>query len=564
MDWGCMLTQERIEAMTAAGHWPNRTIVDYLDAAVRSTPDKVCVSDHNSITGRATVLSYRQLDRLSRRIAVGLCAHGVEKGDVVAIQLPNWWEFVVIHLACARIGAITNPLQPIFRQRELSYMLAFAETKVIFVPQSFRGFDYPAMLASLRPDLPALQQVFVIGGDGAQAFEAALSERRWEDEIDTGRLFSERRLDPNEVVEICYTSGTTGQPKGVMHTCNTLAACIGAMQTLELSSESVILMASPLAHQTGFLYGLLLPLALGARVVFQDIWDPALAARIIHDEGVTFTMGATPFLSDLSQTAALEKYTPDTLELFVCAGAPIPRMLAQAASERLGARIAAGWGMSENGLVTVTQPADPAERIFATDGCAWAGQQVRVVDAAGQPLPANEAGDLQTRGAANFVGYLKRPEAYGIGDDGWFDTGDIATMDEDGYIRITARAKDIIIRGGENVPVVEIEEVLYRHPAVQEAAIVAMPDPRLGERGCAFVVLKADQAFTFEDMLAHLEDQRVAKHYWPERLEIIDEFPRTASGKIQKFKLRELAQTFAAGAAASSQARSGAPPVQTC
>lgn len=543
-DIGIKLTQERINAMTSAGFWPNRTIVDYMDDALADAPDKVCVTDHNSTTGAGTMLTYRQLDRLSRRIAVGLANHGINKGDVVALQLPSWWQFMAIHLACVHIGAITNPLMPIFREREMNFMLSFANTKALVIPQTFRGFDYPAMMESIRTELSDLEHVFVIGGGAENSFEAKFLERRWEDRADAGAIFQQRRADPNDLIEICYTSGTTGEPKGVMHTSNTLLACMGVMGNQGLSDRSVVFMASPLAHQTGFLYGFMLPLVLGGRTVLQDIWEPNTAARIIHDEGVTFTMGSTPFLSDLSHTSALDQFPPKDLELFVCAGAPIPRVLAQSAAARLGARIAAGWGMSENGMVTATLPNDPQNKIFGTDGCAWEGHEVRVIDEGRRQLKPGQTGNLQTRGAANFIGYLKRPEAYAVDKDGWFDTGDIAIVDEDGYIRITSRAKDIIIRGGENVPVVEIEELLYRHGAVQDAAVVAMPDERLGERGCAFVSLMDGKSFTFEDMLFHFEQEQLTKNYWPERLEIIKEFPRTPSGKIQKFKLREIAQNF--------------------
>ena len=545
-----MLTGERLEVATAAGHWPDRTAADYLDDALRHHPDKVFVTGYKTEPGTRTTLSYRDIDRLSRRIGAGLAAHGIEKGDVVAFQLPNWWEFAAIHLACVRIGAISNPLMPIFRARELEFMLSFAETRALFIPRAFRGFEYEPMLDGLRAKLPDLEHVFVLGGERENAFEPTFVDERWEDEIDTEALFGERRVDPNELIEICYTSGTTGQPKGVMHTSNTLAACVGIGPTrLGLGSDTVVLMASPLAHQTGYLYGLLMPIRLGARTVLQDIWDPATAARIIHDEQVTFTIGATPFVADLAHTEALDRYPTRSLEMFATAGAPVPRVLVQTATERLGACVVAGWGMSENGLVTSTLPDDPPDKIFGTDGGPWEGMEVRVVDEEGAPALPGVPGAFQARGAANFVGYLKRPEAYATDAEGWFDTGDIATMDESGYIRITSRAKDIIIRGGENVPVVEVEELLYRHRAVRDAAIVAMPDPRLGERGCLFVTLRPGESLDFESMQRHLEGQRLAKQYWPERLEVIDEMPRTPSGKIQKFKLREIAAAFGPDAA---------------
>ena len=542
-DPGLMLSKQRIEHEVAAGNWPNLTADDYLNRAAEKFPDKVFIVDNNSETGEQNFVTYRRLDQLSRRIAVRLVQLGVDRGDVVAIQLPNWWEFVAIHLACVRIGAITNPLQPIFRERELEFMLKFAETKVLFVPEVFRGFRYRNMVDAIKHQLPELQHVFTLGGEERQ-FEEQFLATRWEDSTDTHELIMQRKLEPNEVAEICYTSGTTGQPKGVMHTYNTLVACTGPTSAFELTHNSVALMSSPLSHQTGFLYGFLTPLIYSGKVVFQDIWNADSAARLIHDEGVTFTMGATPFLSDLQTTRAIEEYPPNTLSLFVCAGAPIPRVLAKKAASRLGARIAAGWGMSENGLVTITQPDDAEEKVFGTDGIAWHGQEVRIVDEQKTPVPAGVVGELQTRGSANFVGYLKRPEAYDLDDDGWFDTGDIASMDEDNYIRITARAKDIIIRGGENVPVVEVEELLYRHDDIIDAAVVAMPDPRLGEKGCAFVTLVEGASFTFEDARDSFAECKLAKTYWPERLEIIQEFPRTPSGKIQKFKLREIAADF--------------------
>ena len=540
-----MLTRERIESATAAGHWPDRTACDYLDEALRRHPDKVFLTGYRSETGARNTFSYRDIDRISRRIGAGLAAHGIGKGDVVAFQLPNWWEFAALHLACVRIGAISNPLMPIFRARELEFMLSFAQTRALFIPSVFRGFEYEAMIEGIRGKLPDLEHVFVLGGEGENGFESTFVERRWEDEVDTRALFDERRVDPNEVIEFCYTSGTTGQPKGVMHTSNTLAACVGVgTNRLALPSGTVVLMASPLAHQTGYLYGFLMPIRLGARTVLQDIWDPETAARIIHDEQVTFTMGATPFLADLTHTDALDRYPTESLEVFVTAGAPVPRVLVQTASQRLGASVVAGWGMTENGLVTSTLPNDAPEKIFGTDGGPWAGMEVRVVDEERKPVPPGVSGDLQARGAANFVGYLKRPEAFGTDEDGWFDTGDIASMDASGYIRITSRAKDIIIRGGENVPVIEVEELLYRHGAVSDAAIVAMPDPRMGERGCLFATLRPGASLDFVSMQRYLEEKQVAKQYWPERLEIIDEMPRTPSGKIQKFRLREIAAAF--------------------
>ncbi len=548
MDLNVILPPERIDAMTRAGYWHDRTVVDYLDAAAAQLPDKVALTDWNSTTARTSTLSYRQLKRLSERLGAGLAALGVGKGDVVSFQLPNWWQFVALHLASVRIGAITNPLMPIFRERELLHMLGLAETKVLVVPRRFRDFDYADMVSGIRNKLPALEHVLVIGGEGESSFEAFVA-RRWEEASDTKALFASRRQGPDEVTKVLYTSGTTGEAKGVMHTANTLFGnLVECAKRLGLGEKDIVLMASPLAHQTGFLYGMLMSIMLKSKLVLQDVWAPDEAARHIQDEGCTFTMAATPFLADLADLATLDKIDISSLQVFVCGGAPIPEALMQRAARRLGCSIMSAWGMTENGAVTITMPGDPDAKVFGTDGCALPGLEVRVVGADGNTCPRDIEGDLQVRGASSFVGYLKRPKLYGVDSDGWFDTGDRARMDAEGYIRITGRSKDIIIRGGENIPVIEVEGMLYRHPSIQDAAVVAMPDPRLGERACAFVTLQPGATpVSLADVTAYLAEHRMSKQYYPERLEIVQSMPRTPSGKIQKFKLREIAKEFGFG-----------------
>jgi len=545
MDLKFVLPQERIAAMTKAGFWHDRTVIDFLDQAASEVPDKIAFTDWNSTTGQATTFSFRQMKKLSERLGAGLAALGVGKGDVVSYQLPNWWQFIALHLASARIGAITNPLMPIFRERELTHMLGLAEAKVLVVPKRFRDFDYPAMVGNIQAKLPALKHLLVIGGEGEQSFEA-FAARRWEDETDAKALFAGRRQGPNEVTQILYTSGTTGESKGVMQTANTMYAnLVEYARRLKLEQSDVVLMASPLAHQTGFMYGMMMPIMLKAKTVLHDVWSGEAAAKRIQDEGCTFTMAATPFLADLANLPTLAKHDISSLRIFLCAGAPIPEALAKNAAQRLGCSIMSAWGMTENGAITTTKPGDPDAKVFGTDGCAVPGIEVKVVDADGKTCPTGAEGDLKARGASIFVGYLKRPELNGIDSEGWFDTGDRARMDADGYIRITGRSKDIIIRGGENIPVIEVEGILYRHPAVQDVAVVAMPDARLGERACAFVTLKPGApSLTLADIKTFLAENKMAKNYYPERLEIVAEMPRTPSGKIQKFKLRDTAKTL--------------------
>ena len=525
----------------------NRLFSTALDEVAARTPDAVAIVDHNSMSGSSTRMSYGELQRLSVRLACALAAQGVERGDVIAVQLPNWWHYAALYIACVRIGAVINPLMPVFRERELEFMLGFAQAKVWVIPREFRGFDYPAMAAGLRDALPHLQQVLVVGGtDPTSSFESVMLERAWETEVDHAALFAARRMQADDVTEIMYTSGTTGQPKGVMHTANTLMCkCLLASELFGFSATDAIFMGSPLAHQTGFLYGTLFSIYHGTTCVMQDVWEPVKAARLIAEERCTVTMGATPFLSDLVRSEAARAFDMSCLRLFMCSGAPIPRVLVEdARASHPNMYVMSAWGMTEMGITTATYPGDPLDKVLDSDGRALPHQAVRVLDDAGEPVAAGIEGRLQARCATTFVGYLKRPEAYGVDEQGWIETGDNARMDDDGYIRITGRSKDIIIRGGENIPVVEVEELLYRHPAIEDAAVVAMPDARLGERGCAFVTLRAGHSLDFRALIDYLTGCRMMKQYLPERLEIIAAFPRTPSGKIQKFKLREQAKSL--------------------
>lgn len=543
MEFDAVLLPGRRARMVAQGYWHDRTINDDLDACLAACPDKLALTALQVESGAVQRFSYRELTRMADRIAVGLARLGVGRNDVVACQLPNWWQFTLTYLACSRIGAVMNPLMHIFRERELSFMLKHGEAKVVIAPKTFRGFDFEGMVTGLQPRLPGLQHVVVVGGEGANSFDALLGGPAWEDEPDAQDILTRHRPGPDDVTQLIYTSGTTGEPKGVMHSSNTaMANIIPYAQRLRLGADDVVLMASPMAHQTGFMYGLMMPIMLRASVVLQDIWEPKQAIALVRQEGTTFTMASTPFLTDLARTVAETDQDVPTLRTFLCAGAPIPGPLVEQARVALGAKVVSAWGMTENGAVTLTQLDDPDERSFNTDGCPLPGVEVKVVDVDGNSLPIGEAGKLMLRSCSNFGGYLHRPHLNGTDADDWFDTGDLARIDAQGYIRITGRSKDVIIRGGENIPVVEIESLLYRHPAIAMAAIVAYPDERLGERACAVVMPKPGQSIELADIQAFLKAQKVAIQYIPERLVVRDAIPSTPSGKIQKFKLREMLQ----------------------
>ncbi len=538
MSFETVLTPEKIDEYTRQGYWVNRTITDYLDEMVDRSPDKVAFVDSRR------QVTYRQLKQEVDRCALGLLELGVRPGDVVSFQLPNWVEWVVVHYAATRIGAVSNPLIPIYRAREVGFMVGLAKSKVIVVPKEFRGFDYPAMVAGLRAGWPSLEHVLVVDGDGGAGTTSwsDFMATPWEERRDPAELPG-LRPDPNEVTLLIFTSGTTGEPKGVMHTHNTVVAANNPLpDRLGISSDSVIHMASTLAHLTGFLYGARLPVQNGASCVLQDVWDATRFVELVERHGITYTSAATPFLHDLLNAPNRTEHDLSSLQRFCCMGAPIPRVLVREAKEKLPMlTVLGGWGQSENGLVTLGIPGDPDEKIIETDGYPWPGMRIRVVDYEGNELPPGEEGRLQVVGPFLFVGYAERLDMTRASFEGeWFDTGDLARIDGDGYLRISGRTKDVIIRGGENIPVSYVENVLYENPKLESVAVVGIPDPRLQERACACVVLKPGvEDFTFEEMQQFMAAKGVAKNYWPERLEVLREFPKTPSGKIQKYHLRE-------------------------
>ncbi|CAK6473492.1 AMP-binding protein [Peribacillus castrilensis] len=531
-----ILTQQYVEKYQDV--WPNRTILDYLNDAIVKHPEKIAIIDKKSS------FTYKQLGKLVDRIALGLLHIGLGKGDVVSFQLPNWNEFIILHYAVTRIGAISNPLIPIYRDREIGYMVGMAESKMIVVPDYFRGFYYPDMIERLSHQWPSMKHIYVIGENAPNGMKlfSSLFDEPWEDRMDSS-ILDEITHDPNEVTEIIFTSGTTGSPKGVMHTHNTL--CISTnywIDRLHLKSDDVLFMASTFAHQTGFGYGVRLPTHIGGTGIYQDIWNPREFIEWVEKEKITFTAGATPFLQDTVQMGGIERYDLNSLRVFVALGAPIPRHLVKEAVKKVPFKILSGWGQTEDGLVTLTRLEDTEEKLTNTDGIPFPGMELKIVDFEGEICAPNIEGSLLVRGPALFVGYFKRiNDTLAEYSDGWFITGDRAFIDEDGYIRISGRNKDIIIRGGENIPVAYVENVLYEHPDISSAQVIAVPDSRLQEKACACISMKTGKSpITMDSMQEFLLGKGLAKQYWPEFIEIMDDFPRTASGKIQKFRLREM------------------------
>ena len=538
---GLRLTPEMVRRYTEQGAWGSTLLHDYLDRHAAVRPDHLAVVSPARGSDRQARLTYRELAEEVDRATRALRALGIEQGDVVSIQLPNWYEYLVLALAVSRVGGILNGITPIYRQFELRFILKRTASKLMVVPATFRDFDYVEMMAGLRSDLPDLRHVVVVG-EAPEGLDGVIDYDTFLERAAAAPDEEPPSIDANDIVQIAFTSGTTGEPKGVMHTHNTLRATgQGLIDHLDLPPEQVNLVLSPVGHQTGFLWGLLLSLMLGGTMVFRPRWDPPDVVDEIAREGVTTMAGATPFLRDLTYAPNLTPEKVRTLRTFITAGAPIPPIVVRDGSARL-CKIHAGWGMTEYGLGTALAASDPQQKAEVSDGRALPWAEIRVLDANNRPCEPFVEGDLEIRGPALFVGYYKRPDFNDASftDDGFLKTGDRAYLDADGFLRIAGRTKDIIIRGGENIPVAEIEALLYTHPKIQDVALVAMPDERLGERACAYVVPKPGaDGIDLEEITSFLLTHQLATQKLPERVELIDALPRTVTGKVQKFQLRE-------------------------
>lgn len=529
------LTRSHVDRYTAAGHWADRVLHDHASRWRMGTPDRVAVVD------RRRALTYARLLAAADRVAWGLLGLGLGRGDVVSAQLPNWSEFVVLLLAAERVGAALNPISTILREREVEQILHLARPRVFVVPSRFRGVDHLEMALALRSAAPTLEHVVAIGTPAPTEAIAWADLETTDLPPEAPRTLELLRPAADDVTEIAFTSGTTGSPKGVMHTHNTALCTVGStMRRQRVGPRDVVLVSLPVGHQAGYLWGPRLALQSGARLVMQDAWDPGEAAALVERHAVTFTMGATTHLVDLLDRDAGAGLR--SLRVYMCGGANIPPATAERAVRRLPGRFCPVFGMTEHGHSTGTDETTPREKVVTTAGSFQPEMEGRVVDAEGRALPPGSEGRLELRGPFNFVGYVQGREftaPYFSADD-HFDTGDLAVIDAEGYVRITGRAKDLVIRGGEKVPVKEIEDLLADHPAVREVAVIGIPDHRLGERAVACVRVTDRATLTLDEMRRFLAERRVTRQFWPEELVLYEgDLPRTASGKVQKFRLRE-------------------------
>lgn len=515
---------DRASAAYADGWWVAETLADALRRVATTSPERVLVVDGETRLDSAAL--YAQ----ARSLAQALRARA-PIGSAVSFMLPNWIEAVVIYHAITLAGMVAHPILPSLRDHDLLFQLRDVRSRLIFIPAEFRNHDYVAMLDRVQPKLELRPEVVVVRG--SRGSHSAYSELL---ATDVAEDFPP--LEPDAVRLVLYTSGTTGSSKGVLHTHNTIHALMRQIERNWLvEAGDTFLVPSPISHIGGSIYAFEAPVLLGTKAVLMDRWDPAAALRLAASEPCSHICGATPFLEQLLEAARLSGERLPALKLFVCGGASVPPSLIRSAAVQFECAVVTRvYGSTEVPVTTIGCP-DRADLAHAADTDGRPGiAEVKL--AAGSPV-ANGEGEVLVRGPQMLVGYLHaEDEAAVFEQDGYYRTGDLGRWVDGDYLVISGRSKDVIIRNGENISPKEIEDILLDHPQIAEVAIVAVPDQRTGERGCAVIVPAASSTPDVPELCAFLADKGVAAFKFPEEIVVWDALPKNDAGKVLKHRIR--------------------------
>jgi acyl-CoA synthetase (AMP-forming)/AMP-acid ligase II len=538
------IAAEEEERYLELGLWSqDETLASLLARNAREFGDADAVVD-----AYGARLTYSQLDAAATNLAAALSERGVETGSMVGVQLPNRVESSIAVAAVEKLGAVTIPLVTMFRDHEIAYVARKTEMKALIVPGTYRRYDHDQMAARLAAEIPSLQVLVSVGEDPAAPLESMSAL------IEEGRgsaaaaRFADPKIDPNAPAAILLTSGTESDPKAVVHTNNTLLSnCRALVQLLGMDENDPIFMASPVGHGTGHGFGTRFAIFLGSKLVLQDIWNPAEAADALVAERCVYTHASTTFAQDLLELDGLAD-RDFSLRFFVSGGAAIPPGFAAGIRDAMGCQLLRLYGQTEAFMTTINRPGDDDRLLDSVDGRAAPGVQVAVWDDDGEPLPSGSVGELACNGPHRCRGFYRDVERTrgAIREDGWMRMGDLGTIDPDGSVRIVGRKKEVISRGGYKYSPREVEDLLADHPLVSRVAVVGVPDRRLGEKACACVIPRDGADLQLEVLTSYLRDRGLAPFKLPERIEVMAEFPTTASGKVQKYvlegKLKERAQ----------------------
>lgn len=518
---------ERIATLRSKGYWEDTALAQHLGEWADERPDDVAVVDD-----RGGSLTAAELRDAAWRLAGHLSSRGVQPGDRVLVQVANRVEAMVAVFGVLRLGAILIPAQPALRSHDLRSLLERTGAVAVVVHDEHRGFDHVAMFRELLADAPAVREVVVVGDDAGEYTTLA--------DALLAAPYAGPLPDPDDPALVIFTSGTTSAPKGCLHTSNTYMFTVrGTGAAIGAGPGEVMFMPSPVMHTTGLVVGVMIPVIFRMPTVLQGVWEVEAALDLIARQRCTITLGATAFA-----TMFLDAYDPDrhdlsAFRLFGLAGAPIPAETVAAVQRTFGCNVVTLYGSSEGLILAATRLDDSIERIASSDGHPVEGVELEITDPAGVAVPTGTEGEIRLTAPGRFICYWADDDRTreAIDDAGRMVTGDLARMDDEGYIRITGRVADVIIRGGMNISAVEVESLLLEHPAVRDVAIVSMPDDRLGEKCCAYVVARGEPP-TVATLADFLDERGVAKFKFPERVEVVEELPRNPTGKVEKFKLR--------------------------
>ncbi|MDQ3862805.1 MAG: AMP-binding protein [Actinomycetota bacterium] len=533
------------------------TIGGLLDLVAERRPE----DDALVYVDRRLRYSYAEFKEVVERCARALMALGLKKGDHVAVWGQNVPEWVTLQFATGKMGAVLVTINPAYKANELRYVLEQSDSAALFLTEGVKDANFVEILEEAAPDLvdadpgeleieglPYLKHVVLIGGEasspGIISYEEFLERA---DEVSVEEL-EERQasLDADEVINMQYTSGTTGFPKGVQLThANIVKNAFYIGECMELGPEDRVCIPVPFFHCFGCVLGTLNTVTHEGTMVPVETFDPKAVLEAVYEERCTALLGVpTMFIAELEHPD-YEEYDTSSLRTGIMAGSPCPEEVMKQVVNDMGAEeITIAYGQTESSpVITQTRTDDPIKIRVSTVGRKLPDVEVKIVDLdTGEEVGPGEQGDLCTRGYHVMKGYYKMPDKTEevIDEDGWLHTGDLATMDEDGYVKIMGRADDMIIRGGENINPREIEEFHYTHPEISDVQVYGVPDEKYGERVAAAIIKKRDASLTEEDV-KEFSRENIASYKVPEYVDFVEEFPMTASGKIQKFKLREAA-----------------------
>jgi acyl-CoA synthetase (AMP-forming)/AMP-acid ligase II len=500
-----------------------KTLWQLISERALVTPDKRMALDE-----RGRTMTYGEYKNWCERVAAGLSQKGITENTNVSWVLPSKFESLVLTGALSRLGAIQNPILPIYRNREVTFITTQSTCKVLIVPNVFRGFDYFTMAQEVVATLDQDVEIIVVDPDLPEADPDAIGLPTYRADLDAIRW-------------LFYSSGTTADPKGAKHSDNSMSAANDGMQwSMEVGPDDKAAVVFPITHVGGLVW-LFNAMQTGVELLMVETFDPANTPKWLGENGVTCAGAGTVFwltyLNAQRQLPAGERLLPN-VRIFNGGGAPKPKTLNAEMMEAFGAPLIGGWGLTEAPINTMIHVDDPDEKKALTDGRPCPGVTLRtVID--GRVCAPGEEGELRVKGRQVCQGYLDSAlDVDAFDEDGWFRTGDLGVIDAEGFVSITGRLKDIIIRKGENISAKEIEDLLFAHPSVADAAVIGLPDEKSGERACAVVVCKADSTISFDEMVSFLKSAQLSVHKIPEQLEIVTTLPRNPSGKVLKKDLR--------------------------